>query len=69
MQGLGYLPHLSLLRLNYKSRPVDQAGARCKDCSGINNFYRIAYTGEGDRLVFVQLSLGRMITFVYIQNK
>ena len=24
MQGLGYLPNLSLLRLNYKSRPVDQ---------------------------------------------
>jgi len=24
LEGLGYLPHLSLLRLNYKSRPIDQ---------------------------------------------
>ena len=24
LKGLGYLPHLSLLRLNYKSRPIDQ---------------------------------------------
>merc|ERR1711993_204439 len=24
LEGLGSLPHLSLLRLNYKSRPIDQ---------------------------------------------
>ena len=24
LEGLGYLPHLNLLRLNYKSRPIDQ---------------------------------------------